>query len=112
MAKNCSLLQIPKVVDRDLITGLFKYFFHKLQVLRMHLILVLNNFVFERDIQCDLITLIYYRPVAWGAFTNMHRDHARNIRQVFVQPIDQSLLSVLHVRLGPKNNNMRKHHTQ
>ena len=72
MAKNCSLLQIPKVVDRDLVTVLFKYLFHELHVLRVHLVLILNNLVFERDIQCDLITLIHYWPVAWGAFTNMH----------------------------------------
>ena len=55
----------------------------------MHLIIVLRLFVFEDEIQGDLVGLVHDRAVAWNHFSDVEMERAWDRLQIFVCAGDQ-----------------------
>lgn len=87
----------------------FEDFFHKLHVQRVILVGILRGLVLKHEVQRHLIGLIDHIPVTGCHFATMIVEHARAGLQIFFRAGEQLLGSIRHIRLGPKNNHVRKH---
>ena len=75
----------------------------------MDLVFVLGFLVGEGDVERDLIGLIDYRTMAGGHFTDVKMQDSRDGFQVSVGAVDEFLRGLRLVRLGPENDDVRKH---
>jgi hypothetical protein len=78
----------------------------------MHLIIVLRLLASENGVERDLIALVHDRAVAAHHFADVKMRDAGNGLQEFVRAGDDFLGGVRFCRVGPENDNVRKHDRQ
>jgi len=83
--------------------------FHKLQMQRMILILVLSLLRLKLEVQSNLVTLIDDTAMAARHLAGVEVHNTGNGSEVFLCASDHFLRSVGLGRVGPKNYDVRKH---
>lgn len=100
---------LSEVVDDHFFADSLEDFFDELKVQRMNLIVVLNFFVGEDDVEGDLVALIDNGSLAGGHFAGVEVEGSRNGFQVLGDAVQQFLRGMRLVGIGPKNNDVREH---
>lgn len=75
----------------------------------MNLVVVLDFFVGEDDVEGDLVALIDDGSFAGGHFAGVEVEGARNGFQVLGNAVQQFLRSIGLFGIGPKDDDVRKH---
>ena len=73
------------------------------------LIFILGHLVLEGGVDGNLVGLVNNEAMTSSHTAHMHRLYPGDVGYVFVESVDQALLGILHIRLGPEDNYVRKH---
>jgi hypothetical protein len=105
----CGLFEI---VHDAAIADFLENFFDEFHVHGVDLVIVLRFFVVENQVQRHLIRLVNHRPMALDHAADVEVLHSLNRAQVLLGAGDQFIGRLRIIRIGPKNNNVRKHRAE
>jgi hypothetical protein len=100
---------LRKVVNNDLLANRIESFLDELLMEGMILIIVLGLFVLKDDVQSNLVALIDDGPVTSYHLPYMEADDPWDGLKVAFRAGNQFISGLRIGRVGPKDDNMRKH---
>lgn len=83
-----------------------EHLLHKLNVLRMHLVIVLGLFVGEDGVQRDLVGLIHHGPFAADHPADVKVLKAGDALEIFVSAFDQLIRRLRLRRIRPEDDDV------
>ncbi len=98
-----------EIVNDDFGAVRLEAFLHEFQVERMDLVIVLRLFGIELDVKRHLVGLIDNGAVTGRHSADVKRANARDGFEVLIGARDKVLRGLRLVRIGPENDNVRKH---
>lgn len=98
-----------KIVNGRLRADAFENFFHKLKVLRMHLVGLLGRLAGEDNIQRDLVRLIHHGARAGRHLADVELKHAGDGLEILVCTGDEFVGSIGLRGVGPEDDNVGEH---
>ena len=98
-----------EIVNDATLANLFKHLFDEFNMHGMDLIVVLGLFVFKNQVECRLVGLFNHWTVASDHSANMKFFYSWNRSKIFLRSFNELIGGSRVVRIGPKNNHVRKH---
>ena len=98
-----------KIVNGDLFDVRFYVLRHKLEMLRMDLVIVLGLFAGEGGVQGDLITLVHDGARTARHFPDMELHDAGDVFEELIGAGHDFIRRIGISRVRPENDNMREH---
>ncbi len=98
-----------KIVNDAAAADFLEHFLDEFDVHRMDLVVILGFFVIEYQVQGGLITLVHDGAMAFHHAAYVEVLHAGNGAQILLCAGNEFIGRLRIVRIGPKNDNVRKH---
>lgn len=97
---------LSEIVNNAARANFFENLLHKLNMERVHLVVILRFLISEDQIQPNLIRLIDNGSMTLNHPSNVNMLNARNWAQILFGSSNQFIRRLRIVRVGPKNHNV------